>query len=120
MTLQPASELTLLFAKRLKEAREIQGLSQRRLGLLVGLDMSVAGTRINRYEQSVHQPDIGTAYQIASVLDIPAAYFYTDDDFLAQSLLLLNRVKTESQREALLIQLRQFVNEHNISDDNKA
>ena len=107
MKQQSASELTLLFAKRLKEARRKSGLSQRRLGIVVGLDMFVASSRINRYEQSVHQPDIGTAYQLAEVLNVPAGYFYTDDDFIAQALLLLHDIKPEQKAQVLEL-LRSF------------
>ncbi|WP_366931802.1 hypothetical protein [Paraburkholderia xenovorans] len=38
-----------VFGGRLKEARLRAGLSQKKLGIVAGLDPSVASTRINRY-----------------------------------------------------------------------
>lgn len=38
-----------VFCKRLKEARLAVGLSQKKLGIAIGLDEFVASTRVNRY-----------------------------------------------------------------------
>ncbi len=59
------------------------GLSQKKLGIAAGIDEFVASTRINRYEKGVHEVDIGTAQKLASVLNVPLAYFYTQDDQFA-------------------------------------
>ncbi|KLN95466.1 helix-turn-helix domain-containing protein [Moellerella wisconsensis] len=72
-----------IFCKRLKEARLAAGLSQKNLGIAAGIDEFVASTRINRYEKGVHEVDIGTAQKLADALDVPLAYFYTQDDQLA-------------------------------------
>jgi transcriptional regulator with XRE-family HTH domain len=40
----------LLFAARLKAAREAAGYSQRGLGIALGFDPSAASPRINQYE----------------------------------------------------------------------
>ena len=77
-----------IFCERLKSARLAKGLSQKKLGILAGIDEFVASTRINRYEQGVHQASIDVVHQLAKALDIPPAYFYTDDEELA--LLLFN------------------------------
>lgn len=50
-----------IFCKRLKQARLSQGLSQKSLGIAVGLDEFVASTCINRYEKGIHQVDLDTA-----------------------------------------------------------
>lgn len=71
------------FSKRLKEARLAKGLSQKQLGVLAGIDEFVASPRINRYEKGVHQANIDIVQQIADVLELPLAYFYTEDDDLA-------------------------------------
>lgn len=73
-----------VFARRLREAREVHGLSQRNLGIKIGLDEFVASPRINRYEAGVHQPALAIQQQLAAALDLPLAYFYADDDELAQ------------------------------------
>lgn len=72
-----------VYSRRLREAREAHGISQRNLGIEAGLDEFVASTRINRYETGVHQPDLQTLQRLAAVLDQPVAYFYADDDELA-------------------------------------
>ena len=76
-----------IFAYRLKEARQRTGLSQKQLGIAAGMDEFVASTRINRYEQSVHEPDIKTASSLAKALDIPLAYLFAEDDLLAAMIL---------------------------------
>ena len=76
-----------VFSRRLREAREAYGISQRSLGIEAGLDEFVASTRINRYETGVHQPDLQTLGQLARVLGLPLAYFYAEDDELAQLIL---------------------------------
>ncbi|HDS5413469.1 TPA: helix-turn-helix transcriptional regulator [Escherichia coli] len=74
---------TKIFCKRLKEARLAAGLSQKKLGIAAGIDEFVASTRINRYEKGIHEVDIRTAQNLADVLNVPLAYFYTTDDQLA-------------------------------------
>jgi transcriptional regulator with XRE-family HTH domain len=69
-----------VYSRRLREAREAYGISQRNLGM----DEFVASTRINRYETGVHQPDLETLQRLAKVLGLPLAYFYAEDDELAQ------------------------------------
>lgn len=73
-----------VYSVRLREARETYGISQRNLGIKAGLDDFVASTRVNRYETGVHQPDLQTLQRLADVLDLPVAYFFAEDDALAQ------------------------------------
>ncbi|EKM0376420.1 helix-turn-helix transcriptional regulator [Cronobacter turicensis] len=47
----------------------------------------VASARINRYEKGVHQASIEIARTLADALAVPLAYFYTEDDELAELLL---------------------------------
>ncbi|XWO47354.1 helix-turn-helix transcriptional regulator [[Pseudomonas] boreopolis] len=68
----------------MREAREALNISQRALGIKAGLDEFVASTRVNRYETGVHQPDLQTLQRLAAVLQLPVAYFYAEDDELAQ------------------------------------
>ena len=78
--------LQQIFTVRLKDARKRRKLSQEALGIAIGLDESVASTRINRYENGIHQPDWGTLAKIAEVLQVPPAYFFADDDLAKQLL----------------------------------
>jgi len=73
-----------VYSRRLREAREAYGISQRALGIEAGLDEFVASTRVNRYETGVHQPDLQTLQHLAAILKLPVAYFYAEDDELAQ------------------------------------
>lgn len=73
-----------VYSRRLREAREARDISQRKLGIKAGLDEFVASTRINRYEKGVHQPALRIQERLAEALDMPLAYFYAEDDELAQ------------------------------------
>ncbi|APP86196.1 helix-turn-helix domain-containing protein [Xanthomonas hortorum pv. vitians] len=80
-----------VYSRRLREARQVYGLSQRNLGIKAGLDDFVASTRVNRYETGVHQPDLQTIQRLANALDVPVAYFYAEEDDLAQMILEYQR-----------------------------
>lgn len=91
------SERTIpVFGRRLREAREAYGISQRNLGIEAGLDDFVASTRVNRYETGVHQPDLQTLQRLADVLGLPVAYFYAEDDELAR---LIAEFKGKSKKK---------------------
>jgi len=90
-----------VFCQRLKHARLAKGLSQKKLGMLAGIDEFVASTRINRYEQGVHQASIDVVHQLAKALEVPTAYFYTDDDDLALLLFNWERIDAELKRNLL-------------------
>ena len=70
-------------SKRLKEARSEADLSQKALGIKAGIDQFSASARMNQYETDKHVPDFGTIKRIAKVLKMPTAYFYCEDDELA-------------------------------------
>lgn len=82
-----------IFCFRLKQARLKQGLSQKELGKLAGIDEFVASTRINRYEKGIHEADVETAGKLAEVLNVPLAYFYADDEALAELILQFIKIK---------------------------
>lgn len=60
------------------------GLRQLKLGILAGFDEATASARINQYERGIHTPDFALACRLAEVLNIPACYFYTVEDDLAE------------------------------------
>ena len=94
------------FAKRLKEARLRAGLSQRGLGLKVGLRPNQASPRINRYELGVHvPPDFGLIQKIADVLGVLPEYFFCPDDTRADLILEIGKMKMD-QRTDLLQKLK--------------
>ncbi|WP_038486974.1 helix-turn-helix domain-containing protein [Collimonas arenae] len=90
-------------AKRLKEARLEAGLSQERLGVLAGIDEMSASARMNQYERGKHVPDLTMVERLASVLNVPAAYFYTADDDLARLLMTFHRLKQSEKKRVLMI-----------------
>lgn len=71
-------------SKRLKEAREAAGLSQKQLGIKAGIDEFSASARMNQYEAGKHTPDYLTLSKLAKVLKVPTAYFYAENDILAK------------------------------------
>jgi len=78
---------SLIFSQRLKQAREMRGLSQRQLGGLLGLGKATGGVRVNRYEQQTSKSDIQTAADLATVLQVPLAYLFADTEELAAHIL---------------------------------
>lgn len=90
------------FCRRLRQAREAAGLSQKQLGIRAGLDEFVASTRINRYEVGVHEPDIRTARRLAEAMAIPLSYLYSEDDLLARMILAFARMPKRTQQAVLL------------------
>ncbi len=97
-----------LFARRMKAARERLGISQMELGIRAGMEEASASARINQYERGKHSPDFSTACQLAKVLNVPAAYFYAEDEALADliaawgSLTLTNRKKLVALAQSCL------------------
>jgi transcriptional regulator with XRE-family HTH domain len=87
------------------EARTEAGISQRQLGALVGLDLSVASVRMNQYERGVHEPHYGFVERLAKALSLPAAYFYAEDPLLAKVIARYGRLSV-SDRKKLLASLR--------------
>lgn len=93
-----------VFAKRLKQARERKDISQRRLGILAGIHQDSASSRINQYEHGKHEPDFGTVLILAKTLDVPTAFFYAVDDFLADLILAADKL-SDAEKKRLLRQL---------------
>lgn len=90
-----------LFSRRMKAAREKLGISQTELGVRAGIDEFCASARINQYERGKHMPDFLTVCNLAKVLGVPAAYFYAEDNQLAELIILFGQLK-ETERKSLL------------------
>jgi len=91
-----------IIAKRLKQARLRAGISsQRKLGILAGIDLSGASSRMNQYETGKYTPDLQILTLIGAALDTPVPYFYCKDDQLAR---LIRKFGTmdEAQKKQLL------------------
>jgi transcriptional regulator with XRE-family HTH domain len=100
--------ITTIFAKRLKAARAIRGLSQRALGGLVTGDKVKGSVRINRYEQEVNRADMDTAAALARSLDVPLAYLFAEDDDQAELILAFAQL-TKGERSRVLGEIQHMV-----------
>lgn len=94
----PAQTPLPIVARRLKIARELMGISQMELGVRAGIDEYSASARINQYERGKHAPDFSTVRSLGKVLGAPSAYFYAEDDLLAELILMFGRLGTEDRR----------------------
>lgn len=92
-----------LWGRRLKEIRTAAGLSQKTLGIQAGLDQFVASARLNRYELGVHKADFLIAQRLAEILNVPTAYFYTEDDRLAELMVAYHRASVRKKAAILKI-----------------
>lgn len=96
----------LVFGTRLKQARLQSGLSQKQLGLEIGIDPATASPRINQYENNRHRPGDQTLAKLAEVLGVPITFFYAEDDSLAKLILLCVQLD-EAQREVLAYYIKE-------------
>jgi len=86
---------------RLKSARKAAGFTQQQLGMALGMEPNTASARMNQYEKGKHAPDFLTMKRIAKELDVPVAYFYCEEDTLAELICVLGTL-TEKQQKKLL------------------
>ncbi|RDU98934.1 helix-turn-helix domain-containing protein [Trinickia dinghuensis] len=97
-------EPTSVFGRRLRAARLHADIPQDRLGVKIGLDEATASVRMSRYETGVHEPPFLIVAKLAQVLRVPTAYFYCDDDDLADVVLAWGRLpKSERKRVKPLV-----------------
>lgn len=90
---------TPIFAKRLAQARRRAGLSQRAFGSSLGWDANTASPRVNQYERGRREPDWATWQMLAKALHVPVAFFYCEDDVVADVLLALEALPKPKRRK---------------------
>lgn len=90
---------------RLKQARQHIGISQKELGVRIGMDESSASGRMNHYEKGRHVPDVDTLRKIAKELNVPLNYFFCEDDLSAELACLISRLD-ENEKKALISELK--------------
>lgn len=88
---------------RFKSARKAAGYTQQQLGMALGMEPNTASARMNQYEKGKHTPDYQTMKRIADELGVPVAYFYSDDDLLAELICALGRLDDKEKEEILKI-----------------
>ncbi len=82
-------------------ARKAVGLTQQQLGMRLGMDPNTASARMNQYEKGKHTPDYQTMKRVAVELGVPVAYFYCEDDLLAEIMCAVAKRSKEEQQELL-------------------
>jgi transcriptional regulator with XRE-family HTH domain len=85
-------QISTCFGKRMREARNRLGMPQDRVGVSIGLDEGCSSARISRYETGVHEPPFDVVKKIARTLGVPVAYFYCEDDWMADMILRLGKL----------------------------
>ncbi|MEH6814360.1 MAG: helix-turn-helix transcriptional regulator [Motiliproteus sp.] len=93
------------FPERLRQTRTEIGISQKELGIRVGIETSSASSRMNHYEKGRHMPDYETLERLAKELNKPVAYFFCHTDSIAELLCLLEQM-SELDRQSLINKLK--------------
>ena len=83
--------------ERLREARAAKGISQKNLGIALGMDPNTASARMNQYERGKHTPDYQTLKRMADELGVPVAYFFYEDELSGKLVCLLEKLSQENQ-----------------------
>ncbi|KVF64837.1 MULTISPECIES: helix-turn-helix transcriptional regulator [Burkholderia cepacia complex] len=96
-----SSSTSVVFPKRLKQARLRSGLTQEQLGIAAGIDEFSASARVNQYESGKHTPKLQMGQRLAIALQVPTSFLYEEDDLLASLLVTAARLSRE-KRKALL------------------
>ncbi|CAK6716972.1 MULTISPECIES: helix-turn-helix domain-containing protein [Vibrio harveyi group] len=86
---------------RLKEARKKARLSQKALGVRIGMDEGSASARMNQYEKAKHAPDIQTLKLIANELGVPLNYFFCEEESSAKLACLIAKLSEEERQELI-------------------
>lgn len=104
--------------ERLKEARKKAKLSQKALGVRIGMDESSASPRMNQYEKGKHTPDIGTLKALADELGVPLSYFFCEDEISAELVVNLNKLSQTNKQKVLEMTAR-LIDESNEDSSSK-
>ncbi|GAB7219656.1 helix-turn-helix domain-containing protein [Vibrio comitans] len=90
--------------ERLKAARKKAKITQKDLGVKIGMEEGSASGRMNHYEKGRHVPDIGTLQRIADELDVPLNYFFCENDLSAELACVIDKM-SDDEKAALLARL---------------
>jgi len=86
---------------RLKQARAKSGITQKQLGILIGMDENSASGRMNHYEKGRHTPDLVTLKKIADELNVPLNYFFCEDETTAELAIEISKLDIEKKLELI-------------------
>lgn len=88
---------------RLKEARKRVNMTQKELGIRIGMDQSSASSRMNHYEKDRHTPDIQTLQRMADELKVPLNYLFCDSAESAELACLIDCLSTEEKQRLIYV-----------------
>jgi transcriptional regulator with XRE-family HTH domain len=88
--------------QRLLEARTRKGISQKELGVRLGMEPGSASGRMNHYEKGRHTPDYPTLKRIADELGVPVAFFFCDDEISAELICLIMKLSENDKKKLVL------------------
>ena len=71
------------------------------LGLRIGITQSSASSRMNHYEKDRHIPDMQTISKLAEELDVPVAFFFCENDDMAELVTLFSKLSPKQRAEYL-------------------
>ena len=86
---------------RLKEARNRANITQKNLGIRIGMEINSASARMNHYEKGRHTPDIDTLQRMADELGVPLNYFFCESESSAELACLIAKLD-ESEKLTLI------------------
>lgn len=89
------------FTERLKEARNRMKISQKDLGIKIGIDPSSASGRMNHYETGRHMPDIEVLKKMAKELNVPVNYFFCESEQSATLACLIDKLDDEAKSKLI-------------------
>lgn len=76
-------------------------MTQKNLGVKVGMEESSASGRMNHYEKGRHTPDISTLTKMADALGVPLNYFFCEDDSSAEIATAIAKLSEEQRNQVL-------------------
>ncbi|WP_343368509.1 helix-turn-helix transcriptional regulator [Stenotrophomonas maltophilia] len=107
MTAAPSAPRTIV-AARLRQARELRGLSQREVGVRMELDKDTASARISRYESGSMSISLEALFKLAEALEVPPAYLVATTPSMSEAILALS-MESVSQQSRLADMLNALV-----------
>ena len=74
MTKRNPTEVDAYVGRRIRTSRMLIGMSQERLGELLGLTFQ----QVQKYEKGVNRVGAGRLFELAEIVGVPVSYFYKD------------------------------------------
>jgi len=83
-------------------------ISQKDLGIKIGIDPSSASSRMNHYETGRHMPDFQTLKRLAKALDVPVNYLFCETEESATLASLIDKLDEQQKNELIKLLERQL------------